>query len=110
MKNRIITIACLGILSFSLPNLAVTTYSAQVANVVKDIKENAEDDMITTKVKAKLLADSEIRSLKIHVKTKNNIVYLSGKIANSNLKDKIIETVKETENVKSVDASGLILE
>jgi hyperosmotically inducible protein len=62
-----------------------------------------EDGAITAKVKTALLADPDVKGLKIDVDTKNGVVTLSGTVEkNANL-DKAVTIARNTEGVKSVE-------
>jgi hyperosmotically inducible periplasmic protein len=60
------------------------------------------DAGITTKVKTKLLADSDVGGLKIDVDTSNGIVTLTGNVSSATEKRKAIDIAKGTDGVKSV--------
>lgn len=108
MNKKIITIATLSLISISSPSFSTINHPFQIANnVVDDIKENISDDAITTKIKAKLLANPNTNSLKIHVKTKDGVVYLSGKVENLTAKDIAKDLAKDTKGVIRVDTSEL---
>lgn len=66
------------------------------------IKETAEDTAVTTKVKASLLADSDISSLNISVETKKTVVTLSGCADTKAQMHKAEKDTKEIKGVKSV--------
>ncbi|MEO8524230.1 MAG: BON domain-containing protein [Caldimonas sp.] len=62
-----------------------------------------EDGAITAKVKTALLADPDVKGLKIDVDTRNGVVTLSGTVEkNANL-DRAEKIARDTEGVKSVD-------
>ena len=65
-------------------------------------KESTSDTWITTKVKARLLEEEALKSLKISVETHKGEVLLSGFVADSTLKSKAEELVSSVEGVKSV--------
>lgn len=66
------------------------------------IGDFADDALITTKVKAALLADDDIKSLDISVKTIDNIVYLSGKAGTATQRDRAERLARDIKGVKSV--------
>jgi hyperosmotically inducible periplasmic protein len=62
-----------------------------------------EDGVITAKVKTALLADPDVKGLKIDVDTKNGVVTLSGTVEkNANL-DRAVKIARDTDGVKSVE-------
>ena len=60
------------------------------------------DPMITTKIKAKLVADETVRPYQIEVTTKNGVVTLTGNIDSADAKDRALQLVKETKGVTQV--------
>jgi hypothetical protein len=62
-----------------------------------------EDSVITTKVKAALLADNQVKGTEIHVDTSNGVVQLSGTVDNKEQISKAESLAKNVEGVKSVD-------
>lgn len=97
---------------------ALSPFSAFAAteldNVKADMKEAgakvataAEDATITTKVKALLAVEADVRSLKISVTTKNSIVHLEGTVDTRLQESRIIELAQSVKGVKDVDESKL---
>lgn len=87
---------------------------ADLKNAKADIKEAgakvataAEDSAITAKVKALLAVESDIRSLKISVTTKNSVVFLEGTVDTRLQESRIIELAQSVKGVKDVDESKL---
>jgi hyperosmotically inducible periplasmic protein len=74
----------------------------------KHVARIAEDTEITTKAKAKLLAEESLKSLKISVETYKGQVILSGFVSSSALKTRAEEIVSGIEGVKSVKNSIVI--
>lgn len=68
----------------------------------KAIKGAMSDSWITTKVKAKLLEEESLKSLKISVETHQGEVLLSGFVGDASLKTKAEQVVSAVEGVKSV--------
>ncbi|MHB8347732.1 MAG: BON domain-containing protein [Acidiferrobacterales bacterium] len=62
-----------------------------------------DDATITTKVKAALLADKDISTLHIHVKTTRGVVYLTGSADLSQEADKAAKDANGVAGVQSVD-------
>ncbi|HVK54078.1 MAG TPA: BON domain-containing protein [Burkholderiales bacterium] len=62
-----------------------------------------EDSVITTKVKAALLADSEVKGTDINVETQQGVVQLSGVVDNKAQASKAVSLAKNVDGVKSVN-------
>ena len=69
------------------------------------VKRVASDSLITSKAKAELLAEKDLKSLQISVKTYKGKVILSGFVDNEAAKVKAEEVVSKIEGVKSVKNS-----
>src|SRR6185295_5866749 len=78
------------------------TIKEKASETKKKVKRVSKDTSITTKVKAKFAKDSDVSAMKIHVKTKNSVVTLSGKAKSDMEKSKAEDLAKDTEGVKSV--------
>ena len=78
-------------------------------NAQNDSSQPVTDTWITTKVKADLLASSNVPGTEIKVETVNGVVSLSGAVATQAEKDKAVTTAKGIKGVTRVDASGLTL-
>lgn len=65
------------------------------------------DTWITTKVKARLLADDDVAGLQVDVETVNGVVTLTGDVASQAQADEAERIASEIEGVTRVDASGL---
>lgn len=72
-----------------------------------DSNEPVTDTWITTKVKADLLASSNVPGTEIKVETVNGVVSLSGAVASQAEKDKAVTTAKGIKGVTRVDAAAL---
>jgi hyperosmotically inducible periplasmic protein len=68
----------------------------------KAIKGAMSDSWITTKVKARLLEEESLKSLKISVETHKGEVLISGFVSEAALKSKAEQLVAGVEGVKSV--------
>jgi len=64
--------------------------------------EYIDDTAITTKVKAALVEDDDLKASEIQVETFKGVVQLSGFVANSNHVSKATKVVREVAGVKSV--------
>lgn len=79
----------------------------QSATAQKDSEQPLDDTMITTKVKAEMLAAKDVAGMKIEVKTVNGVVSLSGDVHSQAEADRAAEVARRVKGVTSVDASGL---
>ena len=70
-------------------------------------RHDSNDSWITTKVKADLLASSNVPGTEIKVETVNGVVSLSGAVATQAEKDKAVATAKGIKGVTRVDAAAL---
>jgi osmotically-inducible protein OsmY len=70
-----------------------------------DKKNPVADAAITTKVKSKFAADSQVSALNIHVDTDNGVVKLSGTAKSQQEAAKAAEIAKATEGVSAVENS-----
>ena len=70
--------------------------------------EYVDDSVITTKVKAELLAAPDISSLAIKVETVKGVVQLSGFVNNKEQASKAVEIARSVQGVKSVNDSLVV--
>jgi hyperosmotically inducible protein len=61
-----------------------------------------DDAMITTKVKAALIADKQVSALKINVKTEQGVVKMSGTVPSAEIGQRALELAAGVEGVKNV--------
>jgi hyperosmotically inducible protein len=73
--------------------------TAATAGRVGDV---ASDAMLTSTIKTKLLADTDIAGLKIDVDTTNGVVTLTGNVKTPAERDAALRIARDTEGVKSV--------
>jgi hyperosmotically inducible protein len=71
----------------------------------RTVGQTVDDASITMRVKAKLLDDPAVKGLKIDVDTREGVVYLTGSVATSQVRDQAIKLARETEGVKDVQAN-----
>lgn len=64
--------------------------------------EYIEDSALTTKVKAALLAEKNLKSLSISVESTEGVITLSGKVASSAQVDQAVDVTKHVKGVKDV--------
>lgn len=79
----------------------------QSAMPQKDSEQPLDDTMITTKVKAEMLAAKDVAGMKINVETVNGVVSLSGDVHSQAEADRAAEVARRVKGVTRVDASGL---
>ena len=65
--------------------------------------EYIDDAAITTKVKSDLVANQDVSGLRIHVKTVNGVVYLTGSTETRQEANKAAEIAKDVAGVKAVE-------
>ena len=71
----------------------------------KVVHRVVNDSVITSKAKAELLAEKDLKSLQISVETRKGEVILSGFVDNQAMKDKAEQLVAKIDGVKSVKNS-----
>jgi osmotically-inducible protein OsmY len=76
--------------------------SAQVANKTGVV---AADSMITTKVKANIFKEPDLKSMGIHVETEKGVVMLSGFVNSKAEADKAIKVARDVEGVTTVKSA-----
>lgn len=74
----------------------------------KKVEQVVSDSVITTKAKAKLLAEESLKSLKISVETYKGTIILSGFVANDAVKARAEAVVATIEGVKAVKNSLVV--
>lgn len=72
---------------------------------VDKTKAAASDSVITTKVKAGIFAEPDLKSLGIHVETEKGVVMLSGFVNTKAEADKAVAAAKTVEGVSSVKSA-----
>jgi hyperosmotically inducible periplasmic protein len=90
-------------LTVTVPAPAATTGAMDaVKEKTTEAGDALSDAGITTAVKTKLLADTEVAGLKIDVDTANGVVTLTGNVNSAAEKRKAVAVTKDTSGVKSV--------
>ena len=90
---------------FALVVLAITVASAVgcAATATKEgTGEYVDDSVITTKVKAAILNDSDLKVNEINVETFKGVVQLSGFVRSQENIDKAVQVARKVAGVKSV--------
>ena len=83
-----------------------TNYKTQAEQ--KNVKRVMSDSMVTSKVKGNLLKDEGLKSMKVHVKTHQGVVLLSGFVDTEEQVTQAGKVATETEGVKTVKNSLLV--
>ncbi|MGF6776760.1 BON domain-containing protein [Paraburkholderia sp. GAS334] len=87
--------------AFALNANAQSTASAP-ASVSESMGAHVDDTTITTKVKADLLANKNVKSTHIHVKTQKSVVWLTGSVPSAEDKTAAGELAHQVSGVKGV--------
>ena len=83
-------------------NSSLLATFAAFAAVLMLVACSQSDAGITTKIKAKLAADSTVKASQVHVDTKNKIVTLSGTVDSETAKAQAVALARGTEGVADV--------
>jgi osmotically-inducible protein OsmY len=71
--------------------------------------ELVDDTIITSKVKASLVADATVSALDIKVETSQGVVNLTGIVSSEQERQRAIRLAQDVEGVKRVEASNLFV-
>jgi osmotically-inducible protein OsmY len=74
-----------------------------VSDAAGKVTEAVDDAVITTAVKARLLAETKTDGTKIHVDTKDGVVTLSGTVKSSEEKAKAVQITRDSKGVQGVE-------
>lgn len=85
----------------------LSAIGADVKAATATTTEVVSDTWISTKIKSQLLADTVTKGTAIKVDTKDNVVFLKGKVATQAEMDQAIKLASETKGVVQVNASKL---
>ncbi len=104
-KLVVLTITLIGALSFAGCDKAGDKAPAPAPSPAAEttVGTDIDDGTITTKVKAALLADDDIKSFDIKVETRKGEVHLSGFVDNQGQIDRAMTVARGIEGVKDVD-------
>ncbi|ANN67967.1 BON domain-containing protein [Bordetella bronchialis] len=112
MRTRQILIAALlGLGTAALPAAHAADNADTSGKQKQSVGEYASDTVVTTKVKAAIVADKSLSALDIAVETNNGVVTLTGTVASAAQSDTAthvargVEGVKQVRNNLKVDAS-----
>jgi hyperosmotically inducible protein len=84
------------------PQQKATDTQKKAGDAAEKTGDAITDAALTTKVKTKFLADTDISGLKIDVDTKDHVVTLTGTVPSAAEKRRAVAVAKETDGVKSV--------
>lgn len=110
MKHSNVLMAAVVAMALATPALAFAATEdgkPKTAAAQGESAQPVDDTWITTKVKADLLASSNVPGTEIKVETVNGVVTLSGTISSQAEKDKALKVARGIKGVKSVDATTL---
>ena len=79
-----------------------TSLLAGACSSTRTTGEQIDDGWITTKIKAKLVGDSDINPFNIDVDVLNGVVTLSGKVKKADTKEEAERLARDTKGVKQV--------
>ena len=85
------------------PSDAASNAMSATASALDKAGDSAGDAMVTGKVKTALLADPDIKALRIDVDTKGGVVALTGTADSAAHSDKATSVARGIDGVKSVD-------
>ena len=88
-------------LAWGVDQVQTVINEIQISNT-DSILDFADDLVITTKIKAKLLLDKNINNLNFSIDTVNRVVYVIGIAQNHNELDKVIEIINGVYGVEEV--------
>jgi hyperosmotically inducible protein len=105
LKSKV-SIVLLSVAMATFPLASFAADSSPVAATGQYIKAST----ITADVKAHLLADADVKSLHISVKTtKGGVVHLSGYVESEDQKQKAVSIASQVDGVKSVNDKRLLV-
>ncbi|MBD9480952.1 BON domain-containing protein [Pseudoxanthomonas sp. PXM02] len=113
MKISNMTLSALAVAVLAMPGLASAYGEGDKPKTTaehsqhKESAQPVDDTWITTKVKADLLASSNVPGTEIKVETVNGVVTLSGTISSQAEKDKALKVARGIKGVKTVESAGL---
>lgn len=90
--------ACLIVSAQAIPMIA----NAEPPSVAEKTGDYVADSVLTTKVKAALLTEPNLKSLPIGVESSEGVVTLSGEVASSAQIDQAVDVAKHVDGVKDV--------
>ena len=95
LSNKLIALTLAGLCLGTLPAL-------QSCNSNRPATVGMEDSEVTTKIKAKYAADSDVSFTDISVNTEEGVVYLTGRVATQEEKNEAERIAEKIDGVKDV--------
>jgi len=86
---------------------ALDTFAKEADKVAENTGDAIADTVITTKLKAALIADETTKGTAINVTTRDGAVTLSGDVSSGAEREKAISIATRTSGVRKVDAGAL---
>ena len=110
-KTTIYTGLCVALLSAMTMSCSTNAQSvgADIDHATSTTSRAIDDSAITTAIKAKYLANTNLKSLRISVTTVKGVVTLQGSVDHSSQYKLAVQIAKESDGVVSVDAHQLIV-
>ena len=75
----------------------------QAGQAVEEVRDDARDGWITTKIQAQYFADADVKARQIDVTTDNGVVTLAGTVDDENARKQAVEIAKNTDGVVRVE-------
>lgn len=100
----------LNILIILLASIITTTVITGCAGgrTYESTGEYFDDSMLTTKVKASIVADPKLKALQISVETFKGVVQLSGFVNSKQAAERAVELARRVKGVKQVNNSLIV--
>lgn len=109
MKKALLCVAASGLLLSGCAAVLVGGGAAggyTAAQHQEGIGQYSSDTLITSKVKAKFLADINLKSYNISVATNQGVVTLTGTVPTARMRHQAIMIVQQTDGVKAVNVTN----
>lgn len=87
-------------IAWEVPEVKIVDNNITIKNI--SMQQIAKDGYLTAACRAKLLAESDIKSLNIKIKTVDGVVYLSGTAKNQKEIDNIVNAIKQINGIKKI--------
>lgn len=98
-RNVVLLLATCGMAAAPVVSLAA---EPKPSGVVHETGDYIEDSALTTRVKAALLAEKNLKSLGISVESTEGVVTLSGELISTAQIDQAVDVAKHVEGVRDV--------
>jgi len=81
---------------------AVLAQGTNPNETLSNTRQYIDDTAITTKIKAALVADSQVKATQVSVETKDGVVQLSGTVDSKKAESEALRVANQVDGVKSV--------